>query len=107
MNWFSSRFCCFFFVLALWLQVYIHGRVALWAWGQLFLLASSYVYFHCSFAFHSELWCFFIGLVIDEKCRSLYYSELKSVFLKGGTLLQEKAKCFAKFSVVGNFWTFF
>jgi hypothetical protein len=35
------------------------------------------------------------------------YNELRSVLFKGRGLLQEKAKCFAEFSVVGNFWTFF
>jgi hypothetical protein len=40
-----------------------------------------------------------LDLVTDENCRSSDYNELR--------LLQEKAKCFAKFSMVGNFWTFF
>jgi hypothetical protein len=46
-------------------------------------------------------------LVTDEKCKSSDYNELRSVLLKGRGLLQEKAKCFAGFSMVGNFWTFF
>lgn len=40
-----------------------------------------------------------LDLLTDENCRSSDYNELR--------LLQEKAKCFAKFSMVGNFWTFF
>jgi hypothetical protein len=48
-----------------------------------------------------------LDLVTDEKCKSSDYNELRSVLLKGRGLLQEKAKCFAEFSVVGNFWTFF
>lgn len=52
-NWFSFSFwlfVCLFFALWLQLTTFMEG-VALWAHNLLFLLVSSYVYFHCYLLF--------------------------------------------------------
>ncbi len=53
-------------------------------------------------------WIGSLDLVTAEKCGNADYKEQRSVLMEGG-LLQEKAKakCSAKFYVVGNLWTFF
>ncbi len=49
---------------------------------------------------------FLLDLVMVKRCGSLDYKGQRLV-LWSGELLQKKVKCFVKFLMIRNFWTYF